>query len=135
MEICIIKTLSWHLNPPTPSIFLNVVNPLMDACTDDLQGTYDITELARYLLELSVCDGFFIDKKPSSVAYASLLVAFDVLSTPIKIQRKFCSYQLEQSPRETALCAERLHHVYKLATVTQSEDETRASASPTSVLH
>mmetsp|Transcript_58622 Transcript_58622/g.124416 ORF Transcript_58622/g.124416 Transcript_58622/m.124416 type:complete len:111 (+) Transcript_58622:496-828(+) len=31
MEICIMQTLRWHLNPPTPSIYLNVIEPLIEA--------------------------------------------------------------------------------------------------------
>lgn len=133
MEICIIKSLRWHLNPPTPSIYLNVVNPLIDASVIDPQASFEIAELSRYLLELSVCDGYFIDMKPSSIAYAAILVAMENLSTPAKMKRCFYSYQLDKSPHLTELCAQRLRNVYSLTVSAQTEEEERAGSSPTSV--
>mmetsp|Transcript_22898 Transcript_22898/g.41084 ORF Transcript_22898/g.41084 Transcript_22898/m.41084 type:complete len:283 (+) Transcript_22898:51-899(+) len=134
MEICIIKSLRWHLNPPTPSMYLNVVNPLFDISVIDPQASFEITELSRYLLELSVCDAYFIDKKPSSIAYAAISVAMEGLPTPAKMQRDFGLYQLDKSPHVTELCAQRLRHVYSLAVSTQTEDEDRGNLSPTSVI-
>mmetsp|Transcript_6286 Transcript_6286/g.15628 ORF Transcript_6286/g.15628 Transcript_6286/m.15628 type:complete len:274 (+) Transcript_6286:205-1026(+) len=132
IEISIIKTLRWHLNPPTPSMFLDVANPLIDHSDTDPQVSYEIVELSRYLLELSVCDDFFADKKSSSITYASLLVAMDTLSTPAKVKQNIGLYKLDKSPNVTQLCAQRLHHVFSLANSTESEEE-RAGASPTSV--
>ena len=134
MEICIIKSLRWHLNPPTPSMYLNVVNPLLDISVIDPQASFEITELSRYLLELSVCDAYFIDKKPSSIAYAAISVAMEGLPTPAKMQRDLGLYQLDKSPHMTELCARRLRHVYSLAVSTQTEDEDRGNLSPTSVI-
>lgn len=37
----------------------------------------DCLELTRFLSELSVCDYFFVDKKPSNVALACILTAFE----------------------------------------------------------
>lgn len=140
MEICIIKSLRWHLNPPTSSIFLNIANPLIcDACTMDPQASYEIAEISRYLLELSVCDGYFIDKSPSSVTCASILIAMEHLSTPDKTRRKFGSYKLDQkSPQVTELCVQRLRDVYNLAMPTQTEEvqePPRAGSSPISVFN
>lgn len=123
MEICIIKTLHWHVNPPTPSVYLNVVNPLIDVSAIDTQASYEITEFSRYLLELSVCDGFFTNKKPSSIAYASILVAMEYLSSSTKIKTQFGSYQLDKLPHVTELCAQRLRRIYRLAMSSQSEEE------------
>ena len=145
MEICIIKSLRWHLNPPTSSIYLDVANPLIDASVINKEASYEITELSRYLVELSVCDSFFADKKPSSVAYAAMSVAMETLSTPSKIKRRIGAYQLDKSPHVTAVCARRLRHVYNLAVSTQagreeeecvqkSTSERRRSLTPTSVL-
>ena len=132
MEICIIKSLRWHLNPPTPSIFLNLASPLIDDSAASPQAAYEIAELARYLLELSVCDGFFIGKKPSSITYASILVAMETLCTSTKTMKKIASYKLDKSPHMTQQCAQCLRHVYTLAMSTQAEEE-RAGSSPTSV--
>jgi len=132
MEISIISSLQWHLNPPTPSMYLDVASPLMDASFNDPQASVEISELSRYLLELSVCDGYFIGMKPSSLAYAAILVAMENLSIPMKYKKSFVSYQLDKSSSKTAICAQRLRHVYSLAT-DQSEEDVRAGASPTSV--
>ena len=139
MEICIIKTLHWHVNPPTPSVYLNVVNSLIDVSAIDTQASYEITEFSRYLLELSVCDGYFNDMKPSSIAYASILIAMENLSMTVKIgiEMRLGSYQLDKSPHLTELCVQRLRQVYRLAMSPQSEEEEgesgRAGMSPTSV--
>ena len=140
MEICLIKTLRWRLNQHTPAILLNIACPIIDATVNsisyDPQMSYEITELSRYLLELSVCDGFFSDKKPSSVTCASIMVAMEHLSTPESIKMRFASYNLDKAPDVTELCAQRLHHVYSLAIPTKLDeiDPPRATSSPTSVL-
>ena len=141
MEICLIKTLRWRLNPHTPAILLNIACPIIDATVNnsiiyDPQASYEITELSRYLLELSVCDGFFSDKKPSSVTLASIIVAMEHLSTPESIKMRFASYNLDKAPDVTELCAQRLRHVYSLAIPSKLDeiDPQRAAASPTSVL-
>lgn len=123
MELCIMKELHWHLNPPTPSTYSHVVNPILDACTKDAQASYEISELSRYLLELSVCDVYFADKQPSSIAYASILVATENLSSFNKIKQRFAKYKLDKSPQVTELCAMRLRHVYRLAMPSPSEPE------------
>lgn len=140
MEICLIKTLRWRLNPHTPAILLNIACPIIDATVNsisyDPQMSYEITELSRYLLELSVCDGFFSEKKPSSVTCASIMVAMEHLSTPESIKMRFASYNLDKAPDVTELCAQRLRHVYSLAIPTKLDeiDPPRATSSPTSVL-
>lgn len=139
MEISLIKTLRWRLNPSTPSILLNIASPIIDASSGihehhDPQVPYEILELSRYLLELGVCDGFFTDKRPSSVAYASILVAMDRLSTSANIKAKLESYHLDKSPVVTNLCAQRLSHVYSLAVSTKDDMEPRGASSPTSIL-
>ena len=112
MERCIIESLSWFLNPPTASMFLHVANPLVEASTIDPQVSYKIAELSRYLVEISVCESYFTDKQPSSIAYASILVAMEYHSIPVKIMKKFCSYHLDESPNITVLCAKHLCRVY-----------------------
>ena len=91
MEMHIIKTLHWQLNPPTPFLYLTIISPLFDdfdtyAIIEDHDDTPITTknnramiELARYLIELSVCDDYFVDKKPSCIAHAAISVAVDTL--------------------------------------------------------
>ena len=130
MEICIIETLQWRLNPPTPNILLNIASPIIDASSgihehNDPQIPYEILELSRYLLELSVCDGFFIDKKQSSIAYASILVAMDYLETCAnakeKIARHFCFVELD------IRCVQQIHYLISEA---ESEMDVCRTSSP-----
>ena len=37
----------------------------------------DLFELSRYLCELCLCDSFFVEYRPSSIAYAAILNVFD----------------------------------------------------------
>jgi len=124
MEICIIKTLHWYLNPPTPFMYLTIASPLID----DSKGA-SIEELSCYLIELSVGDEFFMDKNPSSVAYAAVLAAFDIQAIP---RKSFLEHSLEYAQDTTELCIRRLRQVHSLAFPDAKEDS-REGASPTTV--
>lgn len=117
MEVFIIKTLRWRLNPPTPTILLNIASPIIHALVKD-DDSYEIGVLAKYLLELSVCDAFFIDKRPSSIAYASILVAMDYLSTCVNVKDKVASFLLDElncgwvedlDTNKTNRCVQQIH--------------------------
>ena len=126
MEMCIIKTNQWYLNPPIPSIYLSIVDPLIDDST---------RELSIYLIELSVSDGYFIDKKPSSISYAAIVVAMDILFIP---KTNFLTYKMETSLDMTKLCVERLRLVYDLASPHLDEEDSAppsSTLSPNSALH
>jgi hypothetical protein len=43
----------------------------------DAKAKTDITELSRFLSELSVCDYFFVTRNPTSIALACVLTAFE----------------------------------------------------------
>lgn len=134
MEDCIIKTLHWRLNPPTPSIYLNVVSPVLHDSKDEDGLPNTVLNLARYLLELSVCDWYFTDKKASSTAYAAILAALDILAVP---KSNFIQYRLENSSHMTKLCTSRLHQVYdKTLLRLEEEDESfsQGGASPNTVI-
>ena len=77
MERSILKSLSWRLSPPTPLAFLHhflLLMPKEDQCSN---VHLEISDCARFLVELSVCDYYFVRNgiKPSSVALASLINA------------------------------------------------------------
>jgi hypothetical protein len=104
MEICIMQTLRWHLNPPTPSIYLNVIESVIEASFfPDGQGqaSYEMTEISRYLVELSVCDSYFISKSPFSIARPSLLLAMESLKVKKDFGVKECMEELDRSPGMT----------------------------------
>ena len=123
MEMCIIKTNNWYLNPPIPSIYLSVVDPLIDDSTQ---------ELSMHLIKLIVWDGYFVDKKPSSISYAAIVVAMDILSIP---KTSFLTYKMDTSLDMTKLCVERLRLVYDLALPHLDEEDWASRVSPTSNLH
>ena len=135
MEACIIKTLSWHLNPPTATLCLNTLEPLIDGLSDHADLTFNLKEHARYLVELSVCDDFFIRMRPSSIAYGALIMATHTLNAPRSVQHKIVSYCLDKDPATTRLCTDRLRKVYGLAMSQFNDDESRRTdgQSPTSV--
>jgi hypothetical protein len=112
MEMCILKSLNWHLNPPTPTTFIDILQPLMLELTEDEDAVAEIKDIAKYLLELSVCDSYFINKNASLIAYAAIIAAMNVLVTPIKIQKQLQSLPNTASASSIEECAERLQNIY-----------------------
>jgi hypothetical protein len=137
MEMCIMKSLNWYLNPPTPSTFVDILYPLMVELVggEDEDSVAEIKDLAKYLLELSVCDSYFINKNPSLIAHAAITVAMNVLATPIKIQRQLQSLPNTASPSSIEECAGRLHNIYSVSMTEHqlSMGMMRRETSPTSV--
>jgi len=76
MESTILRSLSWHVHPPTTlALSRHLIQLLPYDCSRPVR--HDIMELSRFLSELSVCDYYFVTRKPSSIAIASLLIAID----------------------------------------------------------
>lgn len=123
MERCIILSLRWRLNPPTSVMYLVVAGPLIDDYVDREDISTKLKELSRYLLELSVCDGYFANKKPSSIAQAAIFVAMDVLSIP---NTNTLLHQLDKSTLLAKHCIQRLHQLYG-ATLLQLKEEANDS--------
>lgn len=115
MEMCIMKSLNWYLNPPTPSTFVDILYPLMEELVGGDDSASEIKDLAKYLLELSVCDSYFINKNPSLIAHAAITVAMNVLATPMKVQRQLQSLPNTASPSSIEDCAGRLHNIYSVS--------------------
>mmetsp|Transcript_27812 Transcript_27812/g.56895 ORF Transcript_27812/g.56895 Transcript_27812/m.56895 type:complete len:266 (+) Transcript_27812:294-1091(+) len=129
MEINIIKSLNWYLNPPTAAMFVDITAPLLqefvtviDTCGEkgnpspnhiDINGcmSLEAMELARYLVELSTCDPYFTRMRPSSIAVAAIRLSKELLATE-KTQRA-CFYDLlEYSSREVDESITRLRELY-----------------------
>lgn len=76
MEDSMLQSLKWMVHPPTSFAFVRdfmcLVSPDIDA-----EARHDVSELSRFMTELSVCDYRFVTKKPSSVALASIILALD----------------------------------------------------------
>ncbi|GMI17994.1 hypothetical protein TrLO_g9055 [Triparma laevis f. longispina] len=83
MEKAMLRHLKWHLHPPTPPSFVRIFLQYLprDEGDEDRIIT-SILELSEWNCELSVCEYYFINFKPSVVAISSILNAFDRSHTP-----------------------------------------------------
>jgi len=77
MEDSMLQSLHWHVHPPTPFSFCR---DLVTLVSRELPASahHDVGELSRFMTELSVCDYWFVTKKPSSVALASIVNAIEL---------------------------------------------------------
>ena len=73
MEKSILDTLRWHMHPPTPQAYLDLLIIFLprNACLPYTRRA--LLERIKFLLELSVTVQFFYRKKPSSVAVAAFI--------------------------------------------------------------
>lgn len=78
MEEIMLKALKWHVHPPTPIAFCRDFMLLISMDIPP-EMRLEINELVRYLTELSVCDYWFVSRKPSTIAIAAFVCAFEVL--------------------------------------------------------
>jgi len=88
MELEIIKALEWRMNPPTALSFLRVY---LSFLPEELVQTGDINvlfDLAKYQIELSTGDSFFVDVAASSVALAAVFNVFEIIEDDT-LQRLF----------------------------------------------
>jgi hypothetical protein len=78
MEDTMLQALSWYVHPPTPYAFCR---EMMHFVSADLSPRiqHDVSELARFFTELSVCEYYFVTRKPSSIALASTINAFELM--------------------------------------------------------
>eukprot|EP01082_Thalassiosira_pseudonana_P008659 g7799.t1 g7799 contig26:302914-303924(+) len=77
MEDSVLQALGWHVHPPTPFAFVREFMPLVTHTITN-RKRHDISELARFLTELSVCDYWFLARKHSSIALSSILYAMEL---------------------------------------------------------
>eukprot|EP00956_Cyclotella_meneghiniana_P045838 scaffold386881_cov53-Cyclotella_meneghiniana.AAC.1 len=77
MEDAILQSLGWLVHPPTAYSFVKMMLLLLPRSMSP-KDRHDTNELARFLTEMSVCDYWFVTKKPSNVALASLINALEI---------------------------------------------------------
>ncbi|EJK53844.1 hypothetical protein THAOC_26637 [Thalassiosira oceanica] len=85
LEMIICTGIEWRLNPPTPSSYVELVDPLLE----EVFGSgglaplgKEILALAYHLIDLSLpCLGF-VGRRPSSVAAAALLASMEMVRLP-----------------------------------------------------
>jgi hypothetical protein len=76
MEKVMLRTLKWHLHPPTPASFVRM---LLDYMHEKIpvKAMKAVLELSEFNTELSVCEYSFLKYSPSTIAVASILNAFE----------------------------------------------------------
>ena len=119
MEDSMLQSLKWYVHPPTSFAFCR---DFMRLVSGDIapRARHDVNELARFMTELSVCDYWFIAKKPSSIALAALINAIE-LQGPKKVDPRYKVEFLHRvvelgmdiaSDDEIIQCYERLREMY-----------------------
>lgn len=74
MEFKILSSLKWQVHPPTANCFLRQYIRLLPPSVSP-PVRYMLTEVTRFIAEITVCLYSFVDSQPSVVAYAALLIA------------------------------------------------------------
>jgi hypothetical protein len=87
MENSMLQSLGWYVHPPTPQAFCREFMRLVSEERDP-SSRHNISELARFMTELSTCDYWFVSKKPSSIALASLVYATE-LQGPRRVDPRY----------------------------------------------
>lgn len=129
MEMEMLQMLEWNLFPPTAhtfamnlnNILLAIIYSIKDCPKPSLNARQEVTELSRFLTELSVCDYFFVTQHPSTVAIASLLIAVEVVGQDeydpsliqIFLQRLYHETRLNGYSPEVQECKARLRSTYE----------------------
>ena len=131
MEDAMLQALSWHVHPPTPFAFSRDMIKLVSAdVTPRLR--HELSELARFLTELSVCDYYFVTRKPSSIAVAAIINAIELMG-PEKIEPKYkvgflhnivsIGLDIDNDGDEIIECYERLREMYIAGGYTSTSDD------------
>ena len=88
----VLRVLQWRLHPPTAFAFLEyyqrdllVIAPSFSSSSSQQQKRFvnAISDTARYLVELSVIDYYFVQHRPSHVALGALLCAVEEAETSL----------------------------------------------------
>ena len=111
MERIVLQGLNWHLSPATPHLFLEVF--FTTSSRDDV-AMNEIKETAQYLLELSVCDNFFMDKRPSAISRAAILASMDIVARPLHVNAQVENLLVDEDPIMVQKCSLRLRQIYNM---------------------
>lgn len=137
MEDSMLQSLKWHVHPPTP---LAYCRDFMGLVSGDINpvARHDVNELARFMTELSVCDYWFVTKKPSSIALASLINAME-LQGPRRIENRHKMEFLSRvadigmditNDDEIVECYERLAEMYRSGGYSPNLEDGSSSSNP-----
>ena len=118
-EKTVLESLDWQVHPPTPQAFCHDFMRLVPGEVAD-QKRRDMTDLVWFFAELSVCGTSFVAQKPSAIAMASMLNAFDILSDSIDPRHKVrfldtasrIGLDVVSEDKEVIWCYERLRETF-----------------------
>ena len=137
MEDSMLQSLKWHVHPPTPLAYCRDFMGLVSGEINPV-ARHDVNELARFMTELSVCDYWFVTKKPSSIALASLINAME-LQGPRRIENRhkmeFLSRVAEigmdiTNDDEIVECYERLSEMYRSGGYSPNLEDGSSTSNP-----
>jgi len=138
MERLVLQGLNWYLSPATPHLFLEVFFTAAAASSqgmnDDTTILNEVKETAQYLLELSVCDNFFKDKLPSSIARAAISAAMDIVARPIHVNIQLEDLLLDNDPIMIDKCSLRLCQIYNMVAKQENNGGNDAADVPQEIL-
>lgn len=135
MENSMLPSLNWYVHPPTPIAFCR---DLMSLVSGDISESirHDVMKNARFMTELSVCEYWFVSKKPSSIALASLVNAIE-LQGPHRISDIYKKDFLRRvvqigidivNDKDFLDCYERLSEIYTEGGFTSIHEESNLPA-------
>jgi hypothetical protein len=133
MELIVLKGLNWHVYPATSTLFLEI---FFSTSTDDVEAMTEIKEAAIYLLELAICDSFFISIKQSSISRAAILAAMDIVPRPLRVNVMMENLLRDDKCMDTVeKCSLHLRQIYCMIVKqgTRQEIIPEREVSPTSV--
>lgn len=124
------RALEWRMSPPS---VMSAVRYYVAMLGPDVQqkAKTDIVELSRFMSELSVCDYFFVTKKPTLIALACVLTSFEGISHDRlhrKHRQKFVNevYRITKvncTIEEVHECRIRLRDVYQRGNYHKPKDD------------
>jgi len=136
MERIILHGLNWHLNPATPHLFLEI----FFETSQENASMDEIKDSATYLLELAVCDSFFMNKKASSIARAAILAAMDIVERSLEVDVVLEDLLVDDDRSMVEKCYIRLSQIYNV--IIKQDDEVvvpreiiTGEVSPTSIVN
>jgi Cyclin, N-terminal domain/Cyclin, C-terminal domain len=88
MEITILQTLAWQVNPPTLHCFVEHLCAVLPSLFDESRLIICVYQRAIFLAELALYDSTFVEKKKPMVAVAAVLNAIEGLEEGVLTELK-----------------------------------------------
>lgn len=127
MEHDVLQRLQWHVHPPTPQTF--VKHFLFFLSIEE----HEVHDLSQFMVELSVMDYFFVSYKPSEIAIAGVLIAFDRLQPQREAGANFPFNKtlIDVETPQVRACRSRLWMIFSQASDQASNDAVASNGNRT----